>query len=222
MNPQQTFDLIRLDLERNANPIKSVGMKKYMKDQSEFLGISSPERKAIGKEWLKVSWENESENFAFFRLFWDAPFREFHYFGLEWAHKQKLWKSKNFLKVMEHCIESRPWWDTLDFLAANWAGNFFATFPELKEEVLPRWISHQHFWFNRVAILHQLTYKSKTEVQWLEKSILPHTEKKEFFIRKAIGWSLRQYARTAPDWVQEFVQKHPLSGLSKREALKHL
>jgi len=70
--------------------------------------------------------------------------------------------------------------------------------------------------------LHQLTYKSKTEVQWLEKSILPHTEQKEFFIRKAIGWSLRQYARTAPDWVQEFVQKHPLSGLSKREALKHL
>jgi len=222
MNPQQTFEIIELELKRNANLEKSLGMKKYMKEQGEFLGISSPIRKEITKDWMKVRWERESDNFDFFYLLWNAPYREFHYFGMEWAHKHQLWKSENFLAVMEHCILSRPWWDTLDFIATNWAGGFFRTFPEKREEVLPTWIYHSHFWFNRVAILHQLTYKSKTDQRWLEKSILPHTEQKEFFIRKSIGWALRQYARTSPDWVIQFVENHPMSGLSKREALKRL
>ncbi len=222
MNPQQTFEIISLELKRNANLEKSVSMKKYMKEQGEFLGISSPVRKEITKEWMKVRWETESENFDFFHLLWNAPHREFHYLGMEWAHKQKLWKSEKFLSILEHCIHSRPWWDTLDFIAANWAGGYFSTFPEKREEVLSTWISHSHFWFNRVAILHQLTYKSKTDESWLERSMLPHIQQKEFFIRKSIGWALRQYARTSPDWVKAFVEKHPLSNLSKREALKHL
>jgi 3-methyladenine DNA glycosylase AlkD len=101
-------------------------------------------------------------------------------------------------------------------------GEWAARFPTEAKPIIERYIASSNFWLNRSAIIHQLNYASKTNTEVLTAAILPHLSSKEFFIQKAIGWALRQYARTAPAWVQDFVATYPLAALSRREALKHL
>jgi 3-methyladenine DNA glycosylase AlkD len=121
-------------------------------------------------------------------------------------------------------ITQRSWWDSVDTLAGNVLSGMVNRYPTTLWPIFEPLIASNNFWLNRTAIIVQLKSRNNTDVAFLSTAILPHMQNKEFFLRKAIGWSLRQYARHNPQWVIDFVQQHQeqLSGLSKREALKRL
>ena len=119
-------------------------------------------------------------------------------------------------------IINKPWWDTIDFLAPKILGEYFKLFPEEIDKNIQKWISSNNIWLQRSSILFQLKYKETLNTQLLTKIILPLSNTKEFFINKSIGWILREYSKTNKDWVLDFIEKHKLSNLSIREALKHI
>jgi 3-methyladenine DNA glycosylase AlkD len=113
---------------------------------------------------------------------------------------------------------TKSWWDTVDVLASRVVG------PVAERPIIESWLTSGDLWLERTAILHQLGYGERTDADFLFRSCLTHAASTEFFLRKAIGWALRQYARVDPAAVRGFVAAHAdeLSGLSRREALKHL
>ena len=126
------------------------------------------------------------------------------------------------MPAIRQLIVTKSWWDTVDALAAHVVGVMVARQPVLLS-TMDEWVVSDELWLIRTAILHQLRYKSQTDTERLFRYCAQHAGHKDFFIRKAIGWALREYARTDPDAVRRFVKtQSALSGLSVREALKHL
>lgn len=213
---------LQTEFESVANQAKAPQMKAYMKNKFDFIGISSPVRTEILKvSFQKFPLKTESELFEFTKKMWDQPFREFQYVGLDYFYKYRKLISKDSLTQFEHFIVHKSWWDTVDMLSTDLVGEYFLKFPNSKETQIDKWLSSENMWLQRVCIIHQLHYKEKTDVDLLIKAILYCKDSNEFFIQKAIGWALRQYARTDADFVKEFVHQHTLKPLSKREALKH-
>ena len=204
----------------NANQEQAKGMEKYMKNRFTFLGLNAPTRKELQKPFF-ASIKKSNNGLEMVQEFWDQPEREFHYAAIGLLDSSsKEWPEDTIL-LIEAMIVSNSWWDSVDPLSIT-AGNYFLKFPDKKPPFINEWIESKNFWLNRAAIIHQLQYKNQTDTDLLARAIEPHTASKEFFIRKAIGWALRQYARTDSAWVKEFVKTHALSPLSVREALKHL
>jgi 3-methyladenine DNA glycosylase AlkD len=202
------------------NPENAHWMRQYMRNKYQFIGIKKPEQalvfkdiyKKFGKaeDWYEVS----SELFA-------MPEREFQYVAMAYLLKAKnSWDSRVPLLV-HRWVDENSWWDVVDVLGPKVLGLYFQRFPQERSEWIPLWMKSPNFWHQRLCILFQLDYKKNTDVTHLSTIILSLNTSKEFFIQKAIGWSLRQYARTDPEWVLNFVDNHPLMPLSKREALKH-
>lgn len=210
-------------LRTYKNEEKQPWMVKYMKNLFPFIGVPSPQRNEALKIFMKeFSPKNRKELIQWVELLWIAPEREFQYIGMEFFFKfRKLWESQDS-QFIEYLIVSKSWWDSVDFIAASIVGEYFKRFPNMFEPCMEAWISNSNMWLNRTAMICQLKYRKNTNTDWLVKSILPHTESKEFFHQKAIGWALRQYAKTDADWVKKFVNETELKPLSKREALKHL
>ncbi len=137
------------------------------------------------------------------------------------AFHKKLWQA-SIIHLFEFCIINKSWWDTVDFLASECTGRYFLLFPE---QIIPKtgkWNLSNNIWLQRSSLLFQKAYKKATDTQLLSAYTLHLSASKEFFVQKAIGWILREYARTNPTWVIEFVNTHTLPALSKREAMKHL
>ncbi len=202
------------------NSVDAQGMREYMRNQYPFLGIKKPERALVFKEiyqkygkaedWFEVS----SELFA-------MPEREFQYVAMEYLLKvKKSWDPRVPLLV-HRWVDENSWWDVVDVLGPKVLGLYFQRFPQELSEWILIWMKSPNFWHQRLCILFQLGYKKQTDLTLLSTVILSLNTSKEFFIQKAIGWSLRQYARTDPEWVLNFVDHHPLMPLSKREALRH-
>jgi 3-methyladenine DNA glycosylase AlkD len=196
-------------------------MRWYMRDQYPFIGIKKPERavvfKAIykeygrGEDWFEVC----SELFA-------MPEREFQYVAMEYMLKaKKSWDSR-IPELIDRWVDEKTWWDVVDVLAPKVLSEYFVKFPDQRDSWVARWMASPIFWHHRLCILFQLNYKSQTDLELLRQVILSLNTSKEFFIQKAIGWALRQYARTDADWVRAFVEENSLMPLSKREALKHI
>ena len=218
--PEYLIDLITA-FENNANPKYALQMKKYMKDRFEFFGISSPER----KELYKTHWKNHGFKFndntkETVKFCWQAPQREYQYFAMELLGKQAKEAEKESIKLYEYIIIHKSWWDTVDYIASNLVGVYFSKYPDRIEETTSGWMTSGNMWLQRTCILFQLKYKAKTNTSLLESFIKPLADSNEFFIRKAIGWALREYSKTNPEYVIQFVRNHSLSGLSEREALK--
>jgi 3-methyladenine DNA glycosylase AlkD len=202
------------------NPENAHWMRQYMRNKYQFIGIKKPEQalvfkdiyKKFGKaeDWYEVS----SELFA-------MPEREFQYVAMAYLLKAKnSWDSRVPLLV-HRWVDENSWWDVVDVLGPKVLGLYFQRFPQERSEWISIWMKSPNFWHQRLCILFQLDYKKNTDVTLLSTIILYLNTSKEFFIQKAIGWSLRQYARSDPEWVLDFVDNHPLMPLSKREALKH-
>lgn len=209
--------------EQNANPVQALPMKKYMRDQFEYLGIKTPENVALQKEFFeKFGFPSLSELDAVLRDLWSLPQREFQYVavGLLGRFNQEI--PVKFIKTIEYLIVTKSWWDTVDSIAGGTVGVHFRRFPEVREKYLAKWRASDNFWLRRAAILFQLNYKQETDFDLLCEIIRENLGSKEFFINKAIGWSLRQYARVDPKAVKKFVKATPLHPLSRREAMKHL
>ena len=136
--------------------------------------------------------------------------------------KQRSKLQPEHLSLLEELVVTKSWWDTIDSIASRLAGFVIKKYPEEGEAYLDRWISSDNFWLNRTAILHQLTYKGDTDEEKLFSYIKQHSSSREFFIEKAIGWSLREYSKTAPETVVNFIEREDLRPLSKREGLKYL
>ncbi|TYR98780.1 DNA alkylation repair protein [Rossellomorea vietnamensis] len=198
-------------------------MKAYMRNQFEFLGIRTPERKIVLRDFLKENGAPSLEELPeIARTLWKQPEREFQYLALALLDKNRNRLQPEHLSLIEELIVTKSWWDTIDTIAARIAGFVIKKFPVEGGVFLEKWIASDNFWLNRTAILYQLSYKEETDEDKLFSYIKQHASSKEFFIEKAIGWALREYSKTAPEKVAGFIEEEELRPLSKREGLKHL
>lgn len=209
--------------EQNADPSNAAPMKKYMRDQFEYLGIKSPQFKELMKEFLSANGLPPIKELdIILRELWSLPQREFQYAATSLLNRSEKDLPANFIKTIEYMIITKSWWDTVDTISAGTLGAHFRRFPAVRETYLAKWRLSNNFWLRRAAILFQLNYKKETDFDLLCEIICENLGSKEFFINKAIGWSLRQYARVDPHAVTKFVKSTPLHPLSRREAMKHL
>ena len=210
--------------EQNANPSQAVPMKKYMRDQFEYLGIQTPKNVALQKEFYAEHGLPEIADLdPILRDLWALPQREFQYIAVGLLGKLNQQIPAKFIKTIEYLIVTKSWWDTVDSIAGGTVGIHFKRFPDVREKYLTKWRDSDNFWLRRTTILFQLGYKQETDFELLCKIIRENLGSREFFINKAIGWSLRQYARIDPKAVKKFVNAtKELNSLSRREAIKHL
>lgn len=212
---------LKNELAQQANPTDALWMKNYMRNQFEFMGVKKPVQLAIFKRHLK-SLPDASQYLQIANEMMEMEHREFHYLAMVLVmNHQKLWDDE-IPAWVEKVAVKYPWWDIIDVLAPKILGPYFKKFPSQRDHWVDRWMQSEHIWLQRLCIIFSLEYKEKVDTEYLAAVILPLASSKEFFIQKAIGWMLRQYARTNPAWVREFVQKYPLAALSKREALKRI
>ncbi len=215
-----------------ADPVRAVAMRAYMRDQFPFLGIPSGRRRALSRDVLTglpgatgraTAGPGEEDLRAVALACWQLPAREYQYFAVDWLERHAARCSAGFLDTVGVLVSNRPWWDTVDALAGNVVGSIVSRYPDTLS-TMDAWLAGDDMWRTRVALLHQLRYKERTDVSRLFRYCLARAGHRDFFIRKAIGWALRQYAWTAPDTVRRFVAQNgaQLSPLSVREAMKNL
>ncbi len=221
-NINQQISAIQAQYSAHANEATALQAHHYVKGKFLFYGIKAPERRALDKEcWAEVGLPKYEELAEMVKILWAEPQRELHYFALENIGKLKKYWKEDLIDLLEYVILHHSWWDSVDF-AAKWVGEFFQKFPHLIVPVTEKWMASGNMWLQRVCIIFQLTYKKQTNTQLMFDYMLLCADSKEFFLQKAIGWALRQYSRTDPQAVIEFVANHTLKPLSKKEALRLL
>ena len=215
---------LRQDLEAVAQPADAPQMKAYMKDRADFLGVKTPQRRAASKPFIAAGRHATSgQLLAAADALWAEPEREFQYVATDLLRRWNRALDPDSLTRIEHLIRTKSWWDTVDALASNVVGPLVARHPDLAM-TMDIWVDDTDFWIARTAILHQLGYGDQTDADRLFGYVDRRCDDTEFFIRKACGWALRQYAKHDPEAVRAYVldRGDALSGLTRREALKHL
>lgn len=211
--------------QSEANPSMAIPMKAYMKNKFDYFGIKTPHRREICKPILKECKSlTRKETLTLAKKLYAQPQRELHYFALELLlqnFKNKFEKSD--IDWMEWFVINNSWWDSVDVVAPKLMSQYFKEFPQERNQKVEQWIASKNIWLIRSAILFQLKYKKETDLAFLFQLILRVSDTKEFFINKAIGWILRENAKTNPRLITEFIEKNNnnLSNLSIREGLKH-
>jgi 3-methyladenine DNA glycosylase AlkD len=203
------------------NSEKAPGMKTYMKHKFEYLGLQKPVRAELQKDFLKEQKGTKKINWDIVWTLWDQPEREFQYLALDYIDTLMAFLEKDDIFKIEKLITTKSWWDSVDGTVVM-TGYLNHKYPELKTAVITRWINEENIWLKRISIIFQLKYKSYTDTEFLSKAILANCGTKEFFINKAIGWALREYSKTNPDWVRIFIADHKLHSLSVREGSKYI
>ena len=221
----QLVQQLELEFEKNRNEFEAEGMSRYMKNRFTYFGIKKPKRAVIQKQWFSIIPEDftqENKRGLVLEL-WQKEEREFHYVAMDFIAK---WKDKELVsedsEFIEFLLTNHSWWDSVDALASNYLGRYLRVFPKQRETVIKSWRKSENRWLRRSCLIFQLRYKSQTNFELLKSLILEFKHEKEFFIQKAIGWSLREYAKTNPVSVRNFVEESGIQGLAKREALKHI
>jgi 3-methyladenine DNA glycosylase AlkD len=205
-----------------SDPTAAMAMRAYMRDGFPFLGIKTTERRALSRRVLKGLPRPTGDDLRAVGLgCWELPEREYQYFAVDWLVRHAKVAGPGFLTTAETLITTKSWWDTVDALAANVVGTIVARHPETAS-TMDKWIEDENLWLARTALLHQLRYRGDTDAERLFGYCVAQAGHSDFFIRKAIGWALREYAKTDPDAVHAFVGRTTLSNLSVREALKNL
>jgi 3-methyladenine DNA glycosylase AlkD len=206
---------------KNENLKNKTDMEKYMRNKFIFFGIKSPLRKKISKPFLiNKNLPKNSELKNIIEELWDLNEREYQYFAIELLRKKANELNEFHLKYIEKLIVKKSWWDSIDGLASNIIGVIFKNHCNLRDKYSRKWMDSKNIWLQRTIILFQLTYKNNTDSDFLFKNIIELKDSEEFFIQKAIGWSLRQYSKIEKDKVLDFINKTDLKPLSKREGLK--
>ncbi|TYP75585.1 DNA alkylation repair protein [Paenibacillus methanolicus] len=211
-------------LSSHADPAVAAPMAAYMRDQFPFLGLKNPERVALTRAFLAEHGlpAGEAELLQVAEELWSLPQREFQYTAMLLLEKRLKHAQPERMPLLERLITTKSWWDTVDILAGKLAGSLFARYPDLVDEYISKWTASDDMWLNRSALLFQLHYKERTDRELLFALVRRYAGHEDFFIRKAIGWALREYSKTDAASVTRLVEETLLSPLSAREALKWL
>lgn len=210
------------ELEQRANPAIAAQMSAYMRDLFLFLGLPSPQLDAISKTYLKEFVRISEVDWDFVLACWEKPYREAQYIAVDYLVKSTPKMEEGDLQRLKMFVVKKSWWDTVDALSKV-AGTLVMRFPGLTPVML-EWSQDDNIWLRRVAILHQLMFKEKTDTVLLEKILVSNFGTGEFFIDKAMGWILRQYSKTNPEWVRSFIHQYQsrMSKLTLRESRKYI
>jgi len=218
-----TLENLLLAFQKNADPYQAERMKAYMRNLFDFYGLQKDKRASLASPFLKELINSSDENInEVVKFLWKQPQRECQYLAMEYIFKMhKKWAPET-LHLFEYMIAEKSWWDTVDFIASSLVGKLLQKYPELILSSVERWDADKSFWFHRTTMIFQLKYAAKTDQYLLFAQCEKYVHSKEFFIQKALGWSLRQYSKFNPEAVRKFVQDHQLSTVSLREAKKYL
>jgi len=223
------LDDLRRALGTAGDAVRAAGQQRYMKSAMPYWGLTSPVLRATVRPILdepayRIETRQEWEGTV--RALWDeATHREEWYAALAVARHRhyRRWRDSDTMPLYRHLIETGAWWDVVDDIATHLVREVVLGNPEVEGLRMRAWADDEHLWIRRSAVICQVGAKERTDPVLLADVIEPNLSDRDFFVRKAIGWALRDYARTRPEWVKTFVSSHEsLSGLSRREALKHL
>ena len=209
-----------------ANPRAAASMRAYLRDQFVFLGLPAPVRRAAVRD-LILSHPGEAQALIETAgALWDQPERELRYTAVDLLRHHHKALDASHLETLQAWMLRDAWWETVDSLTAVIGKIVLGDRKHGGDAqgLMDRWLEHSDFWVRRAAMLHQLGWRRDTDLDRLRRYALQLAPEREFFIRKAIGWALRDYARHDPTWVATFVRKHArvLSPLAQREACRHL
>jgi 3-methyladenine DNA glycosylase AlkD len=219
---------LRIALTAAGDPERALAQQAYMKSEMAYFGVASPELKALLRPFLaefKPGSRSEWEQSV--RILWDgATHREERYSAIAFAQHRtaKKWQDPDALDLYRHLIITGAWWDLVDVVASDLVGPVLGSYRRKTTPTMREWAVGDDPWLRRAAVLCQLKHGADTDLDLLSYAIEANLDDSSFWLRKAIGWALRQYARTDPEWVRSEVERlgSRLSGLSRREALKHL
>jgi 3-methyladenine DNA glycosylase AlkD len=220
----EILDRLTRTYDAARDPVKALPMAAYMRNQFAYLGITAPERVVLNRtvvDALPAPTQSDLRYVA--RACWDRTEREYQYFAVWFIRRYVGVCDASFVDDVRPLITTKPWWDTVDELATHVVGPLVERFPSLVA-TMDEWVRDTHLWLVRVAILYQARYRERTDRERLFRYCAAQAGHDDFFIRKAIGWALREYAKVDPAAVIAFVATHEsdLSGLSRREALKNV
>jgi 3-methyladenine DNA glycosylase AlkD len=208
---------------KHANPKNAGPMKRYMRDQFDYVGLKGPQMGELLRQHIAShGLPGLADLDQILRDLWALPQREFQYAAASLLGRLEKQLPATFIRTLEYLIVTKSWWDTVDTISAGTLAVHFRRYPRVKERSLAKWRKSTNFWLRRACILFQLNYKYETDFALMQDIIRENLGSKEFFINKAIGWALRQYTRVDPQGVRRFVAETPLHPLSAREALKWL
>ena len=193
-----------------------------MLNKFEYIGIKTPERRKIFKNFFKEYKNEEKIDWEFVNKCWENKYREFQYIGADYLKNMKDKLTIDDIPKFKRLILKKSWWDTIDNLDMTIGA--LALKDSNVNKILLEWSLDENIWLRRIAIDHQLLRKEKTDIELLEKILKNNLEQTEFFINKAIGWALRDYSKTNPEWVKNFIEKNRenMAKLSIKEASKYL
>nr|WP_307999399.1 DNA alkylation repair protein [uncultured Merdimonas sp.] len=216
------YTKIKVEFEKNQNPENAVKMAKYMKNLFPFYGIPTPQRKKLYRDFLKEEKKKGEVDWGFLDQCYADEHREFQYLVFDYlAVMQKSLTYGDIPKIWKY-IKEKQWWDSIDCLDRI-VGEIGLSDSRV-DELMLQWSLDEDLWVRRLAIDHQLLRKEKTNRELLGQIIVNNLGSKEFFINKAIGWSLRDYSKTDPEWVKDFIDQYKdrMDKLSIREGSKYL
>ncbi|MGN0362062.1 MAG: DNA alkylation repair protein [Bilifractor sp.] len=216
------YEDFRSKFEAVSDPEKAISMSAYMRSQFHFYGIPSPERKAVYAEFLKAEKKSKNIDWNFCDQCFRDDHREFQYLACDYLSSMKKFATYEDIPKIRNYILTRSWWDTVDTLCKV-IGNIGLRDERVKKLML-EWSQDENFWIRRTALEHQLGLRDKTDKELLAQIIVNNFGSDEFFINKAIGWALRDYSKTNPEWVRSFLNSYAdrMCPLSIREAEKYL
>ena len=216
------FNKLYEEMIRHKNEEQAQKMSKYMLNKFEYIGIKTPERRKIFKNFFKEYKNEEKIDWEFVNKCWENKYREFQYVAADYLKNMKDKLTIDDIPKFKQLILKKSWWDTIDNLDMTIGA--LALKDSNVNKILLEWSLDENIWLKRIAIDHQLLRKEKTNTELLEKILKNNLGQTEFFINKAIGWALRDYSKTNPNWVKNFIEKNreKMAKLSIREASKYL
>ncbi|SES18133.1 DNA alkylation repair protein [Actinokineospora terrae] len=214
--------LARSRLAAAADPTRAPDMQRYMKSDMPFHGVPKPTRDTLVRQLPALT--SRAEWLDTVRRLWhEAEHREERYVALDLLRRYARWQEPDLLPLYEDFIITGAWWDYVDELASHHVGPLLMAHRPVVTPVIREWATDADRWKRRASVICQLGAKGETDLSLLTYAVEANVDDADFFLRKGIGWALRQYARVDAEWVRTFVEDHPgLSGLSRREALKHI
>ena len=216
------FNKLYEEMIRYKNEEQARQMSEYMLNKFEYIGIKTPERRKIFKNFFKEYKNGEKIDWEFVNKCWEDKYREFQYVGADYLKNMKDKLTIDDIPKLKQLILKKSWWDTIDNLDMTIGA--LALKDSNVNKILLEWSLDENIWLRRIAIDHQLLRKEKTNTELLEKILKNNLGQTEFFINKAIGWALRDYSKTNPEWVKTFIEenKEKMAKLSIKEASKYL